>query len=272
MLLREDFPPLGTAEVDLSGRAFVEFVPLDIAYSVQVSIGFCKDPQRHPRCLDFTELPPQYLANPYERLGASLQSFDQNGKPLANNQIVRFIVDGQDTTVLLLQGITTITSQEKIDVIELQIVADKKVTAEALDASGTAILGKVNVASGSTIQHIRLEGSGLHDAKISIDGGAYLLSACIDGAALRQLREIEVTALAGGFEVERAVVTGGEGDVVTVSLAADIIDRIHLSSGFASLIDLCWSSALADARSGWRPVAGVKQPIALPARAVRPFR
>src|SRR5436305_13029575 len=59
LVLRDDFPDPGVMEFDLDGRAFIEFLPLEIAKSVKLKIGFRKDPHKRPRCLDFTQLRPQ---------------------------------------------------------------------------------------------------------------------------------------------------------------------------------------------------------------------
>src|SRR2546430_873019 len=89
LMLRDDFPDPGVAEFDLNGRTFIEFLPLEIAYSVELKIGFRKDPQKRPRCLDFTQMRPQFLANPYERLGVLIQTLDREQKPIPNNEIVQ---------------------------------------------------------------------------------------------------------------------------------------------------------------------------------------
>lgn len=266
LVLSDDFPNPGVAEFDLDGRAFINFLPLEIAYSVELKIGFRKDPQKRSRCLDFAKMRPQFLANPYERLGVLIQTVDREQKPIPNNEIVQTEVAGQETTALLLAALTQIKTEEKVDIIDIRLVGPKKVSVQALDSAGKQVQGKLVVEPGATVQHYRLEGDGLHDTRVSLDGFGYLLTVCLDGAELSQLAEIPVTAFAGGLEVAQIVVTGGPGEVVTAALAGDIIDEVHISGGSASLIDLCWASAVKDARSGWRPVDGVKQPIALPVR------
>jgi hypothetical protein len=264
LVLREDFPAPGVAEIGLEGREFVEFLPLEIAHSVELKIGFRTPPQKRERCLAFTQMRPQFLANPYARLGISIQTLDRKGKPLPHNEIVRTDVAGQETTALEIAASTKIEIQTKVELIELSLVGPEMVAVQAVDSAGNIVLGKRVDEPGSPVQRYRLEGDGLQHTVIALDGSAYLLTVCVDGEKLRPLAEIPITTFAGGLEVAQVVVNGGAGDVVTATLAADIIDKVHIGSGPASLIDLCWTSVVKNAQSGWSPVDGVKQPIALP--------
>jgi len=260
----DDFPATGVAEFDLTGRTFIEFIPLQIAYSVEIQIGFKKNQQRHPRCLDFTQMRPQSLANPYQRLGIEIQTLDGSLKSTPYNEIITTSVTGHATSTMLLGALTLIKTDEKVDVIDIRLISPKKAVVHALDSAAKKIFGKLSIEVGSQVQHYRLEGNGLHDARISLDGSAYLLAVCVDSAALRQITELSVKGFAGDNQVAQVIVAGAEGDVVTASLTCDIIDKVRISGGFASLINLCWTNAVRDAQSGWRPVNDVKQPIALP--------
>jgi hypothetical protein len=237
---------------------------LEIANSVEVKIGFRKDAPKRPRCLDFTHLRRQILANPCERLGVLIETLDREQRPIPNNEIVETVDAGQQSAALRLGASTQIKTQEKVDIIEIRLLAPTKASVQALDSAGKTVPGMLVAEPGSQVQHFRLEGDGLHDTRVSLDRSGNLLAVCVDGAQLRQIAEIPVTALAGGSEVAQVTVTGGAGEVVIASLSGDIIDKVHISEGYASLIDLCWASALRDAQSGWRPVEGIKQPIALP--------
>jgi hypothetical protein len=264
LVATDDFPAAGVAEFDLAGRTFIEFIPLQIAYSVEIQIGFRKNPQRHPRCLDFAQMRPQSLANPYQRLGIDIQTLDGAQKPTPHNEIVTTSVTGHATSAMLLGALTLIKTDEKVNVIDVWLISAKKAVVQAQDSAAKKILGKLSIEVGSQVQHYRLEGNGLHDTRISLDGPGYLLAVCVDSDALRQITELSVTAFGGGKQVAQVIVAGAEGDVVTASLSGDIIDKVQISGGFASLINLCWANAIRDAQSGWQPVDGVKQPIALP--------
>jgi hypothetical protein len=100
LVAREDFRPTGVAEFDLTGRTFREFITLQIAYSVELQIGFRKNPQRHPRCLDFAQMRPQSLASPCHCLGIDIQTLDRAQKPVPHNEIVRTNVAGHATSAI----------------------------------------------------------------------------------------------------------------------------------------------------------------------------
>src|SRR5690606_21158282 len=65
--------------------------------------------------------------------------------------------------------------------------------------------------------------------------------------------------------VASEVVTGRPGDVRSVVLTADAIDRIDIGPGEAALIDLCVTSVRAGARTGgWDRLEGFEYPLCLP--------
>jgi hypothetical protein len=264
LVLRDDFPPSNRVEFDLDSREYLEFLPHQLAHAVDIQIGFRKGDAKHSRCLPFTEMRAEALPNPYARLGVLLETYDRKKKSNPGNQVVQIKVGGVSTSAFLLVANATVKTEENIRAMEIKLVGSKKVRIQSTDSAGNKVLGKLISNPNDPIQVYRLEGEKLQGTSISVEEESYLISICIEGKELDQYVEIPVTAYLNGFEVDRVVLTGIQGDLASASLKSDAIDRIRISGGLASLIDLCWSSVFQDAQAGWKPLEEVKQPITLP--------
>ncbi len=262
LVLRDDIPPQGRCEIDLGDRGFVEFLPLELSYAVDLAIGFRKQEGNRRRCLDFTAMRPQVLPNPYQRQRMLLVTFDANNQPNPSNQMAQTGGDG----AFLLTGRCSIKTEEIVGAIELRIVGPSEIETQAFDGAGNRVEGKLVSSPGQAVQVYRLEGIGLHDATMAHKGEAFLLSVCLEGDDLAPWVEIPVTAFLGESEVAQVVMAGLAGDVASASLRADAMDRIRIASGPASLVELCWSSVFEGAQRGWEPVDKIVQPITLPVR------
>ena len=267
LLLRNEFPDVNLVEFDLKERGYLEFLPLEKAYAVDIRIGFQKTDEKRPRCIDFGGMRPQVLANPYERIGFALISQNREGTPNPLNEIVSVEVNGgHETSAFLLTERTAIKIDETVDLIDLWLVGPENLEVTAVDGVGNPVIADLIVTPATTVRQDRLKGPALHEIFVALKGFGYLLRICAEGADLSTITEIAVTARSGTAQVAQVVATGKPGDLVDVSLTSDAIDRIHIGSGLASLVELCWASALKDATSGWRPVEELKQPITLPVR------
>lgn len=267
LVIRDDFPPPGLVEFDLGGREYLDFIPSELAYEVDIIIGFRGNERDRRTCLSFTEFPPQKLPNPYERSPFSIRTIGPDKKPNPFNQIVKVEADEREVSAFLLSSRNEIKLDAPADVVELWIVGPERIVVRGADSTRRAVAGKrVPTAANSNVQHFRVEGSGITGLTIAVEGAAYLLAICAEGKDLRPVQTATITAYSGGFEVDKVVVTGHPGEMVPAVLRNDAIDRVRMTGENASLVELCWSSVFADATKGWEPVPKIKQPITLPVR------
>ena len=265
LMLLNDFPLAQQVEFDLAFREYLEFEPSELARIVDINIGFRKILEDAARCLHFANKQPAVVQNPYSDQEVSLETLDQNRISTAENQIVQIEAEGALASAFVLGSLSIVKIEKDIRIMEVTVVGPEKVVIRANDGDGNEIEGKlISDPQESPLQVYRLEGEGIQDTLITSETETYLLSICFEGRELGNLIEIPATAYQKGIEVARVVVSGKGGDVVPASLRADAIDKVIISSGSASLVDLCWTAVSQDAQRGWKPVVDI--PITLPVR------
>ena len=263
---REDFPPPNAVDLDLDGRGYVEFVPLEKAFAVRVTVGFRADPQLPERFLQFATSRPEVVPNPYERLGLTIAVTAEDGTSDPVNQIVETGAAGGDGSALLLTGRTVITFDGPADVVELVLTSRSKTLVTGRDGSGGDVAGELLSPPSAPIQRYRVAGQALGEIIVTAEEPALLQTLLAEGAGLTQLTELTFTAYSIGQPIAETTLAGKPGETVSATLRADAIDRVRTESGPVSLIDLCWSSVVDNAVREWQPLKGIAQPIALPVR------
>jgi hypothetical protein len=91
-----------------------------------------------------------------------------------------------------------------------------------------------------------------------------LCSDTFGGADANANSTVTVNAFAGVRPVSVVNVNGQPGQVVSVTLEADDLDRVEVSPGPASLVDLCYVPFAQYATLGWEPLDDFSYPMGLP--------
>jgi hypothetical protein len=269
LVLTDSFPAIGTVELDLSGRTFVNFQmdPTLPNRSVDVKIGFVAD------------FPP-VVGGPGTGTGGGPLSGGLGGgaatigvcgcgcahdaiRPVVERVVAvgpgqyraTFGYDNEGTASISMavgaenrffpdpgsRGQPTLfLAGRRAEVFSIVFdgrpltwrLGGNSVTVSAADANGSA---------GGT------NGGGTNGGSTSADG-------------------IVVTAFNNGSAVAARIVSGRAGDVVTVTIAFEAIDAISVTSGPARLVDVCATRVTDGIGQGWTPVPNFPQPMLLPIR------
>lgn len=263
---REDFPPTNAVELDLDGRGYLEFLPLQKAFVVKVQVGFRADPHLPDRFLQFATSRPAVVPNPYERLGFTIAVTAADGTSNAVNEIVENGAAGNYGSALLLTGQTVIAIDGAADMVELALTGRGKILVSGRDGSGAEVAGQLLSPADAPVRRYRVAGQALGEITVTSGESALLQSIFAQGTGLTQLTELTLTAYSLDRPVVETTIAGKPGEIATATLRADAVDRVRVKSGPASLIDLCWSNVVDNAVRQWQPLTGITQPIALPVR------
>ncbi|MEO6156683.1 MAG: hypothetical protein ABIQ39_03535, partial [Ilumatobacteraceae bacterium] len=265
LVLRDDFAPGGAPEFDLSERTFLEFLPLGMVHRFSVAIGFRETDRQGSRCLRFQHLGPSHVPNPYKRLGFLVQSISDSREP-PGLEVVRFELGGGTTSCLALLQQTFIEVDEPFQEAEIRLVSRAPVEMLAFGSFAEEVASTLISDPADELQVHRLTGNALGQIQIRAKQELALLEVCVTGNNLSTIEQVELTAFAGAMTTAQHVVAGRPGEVVSIDIDADAMDRLRISAGIANLIELCSFSVEGGATQGWKPVDRIVQPIALPVR------
>lgn len=265
LVLRDDFAPGGSPEFDLSGRNFLEFLPLGAAHRFSVSIGFRAPERQGSRCLRFEHRRPSKVRNPYQRLGFLVYSVSERREP-STLEIIRVEVGDRTVSCLSLHEHTQVEVEEPFEEAEVRLVSREPVEIVAFGTFGREVASTLVSDPSDELQVHRLTGNALTHFHVRAQHEVSLLEVCVEGSDLSTIEEIELTAFAGTMTAAHGVVTGRAGEVVSVELDADAMDRLRISGGNANLVELCYFDVESGSTRGWVPVDRIVQPIALPVR------
>jgi hypothetical protein len=270
LILTEDFPPPGMAEVDLDDRSYVRYDAFnDVVHWVEATIGFRK-PERpndsKRTCVDFRREKPRTVDNPLTRQEARFLAFDGEGKPLPTARIAS--VAGNVGWSFGVRGAIQLPCvANQVQLVLAHGARAPKIV--ALDSSGNPVDTATMSSNGP--ETVTLSGEGIRSIGIDApQAETVVLRVCWtcgrDGEGNRddEIR-IPLQAHLDDVLVDSDVAVGKPGDVVRVRLTADAIDRIDIGSGPAALIDLCVVSVRAGARGApWELLDDLQYPICLP--------
>ena len=168
---------------------------------------------------------------------------------------------------LSLHEQTKIEVEEPFEGAEVQLFSRQPVEIVAYGTSGREVVSTLVSDSSDGLQVHRLTGHALTHFEIRAKHEVSLLEVCVEGNDLLPIEQIEVArAFWKAMTVARDVVAGRPGEVVSVELDADSMDRIRISGGNANLVELCYFDVESGSTRGWVPVDRIVQPIALPVR------
>jgi len=266
LALRDDFPPAGVPEFDLAGRDYLEFLPLRPSHRFYVSIGFRGSERQGKRCLRPGLETRAQVPNPYQRAGFDLRSISDGQQPQPL-EIAQVTAGAATLRCLRLNAETDITSAEPFDLARLRLVGGEGVEVVAQGKDGGKALGKLMPAAAGAVQVFQITGTALTHITIRAKRDVALLDLCVEGGRVSSYSEIEITGHWGQADVARNLAAGKPGDVVTLEVNADVMDRIRIRGGPAKLIEICYADIESGAGRGWLPLEKLVQPIALPVRA-----
>lgn len=261
LVVCDDFPAKGRAELNLDGRRALRVELKEPAWRVTATIGFRENPSQ---LQDATEnfiggLPAGYpLPNPLQR---SLQftSYDAGGKLSAGMKTA-----GPPSALIPAQGllfgaklVIVFPPSARNVVIEVTGAA----AATAFDPDGHAI--PAGVQSGAS-PYPKFDGP---VARVEITGTP---EAVIVRRVLWQsptpgaTTEVRLTSYSGTAVVGQQRLAGAAGQVLSATFSFDGITAVEIAGAPAALIDLCATSILTGATAGWAAVPGLTLPIGLP--------
>lgn len=310
LVFTDDFPPPGTAEVDLANRAHLRFdlTAGTLGARAEVTIGFRERSELHRHCVSFERDEPGEVDNPLARGGIELEAADGDGSLRPTGRVMR-IGDsiGWDTG---FHALIVLPCEAEFVTLTMETGA-MEAKLEAVDANGDVVA--TAAVSGPGPEQIELHGDGSRIVAVRIDAPSdetivtEVCWRCTDGkdgddeprdletphqlrrperemtldALLRErirraavtpgrrwlarTKALNVRLLLGGQVMAQASVTGGPGDFVTATLAADGFDAVELDGHpDAALIDLCVEDTRSGIGGGWEEIKGFQYPLCLP--------
>lgn len=265
------FPPPFRFEFDLANRnrLWFDLPPGEPALRATVKIGFHRDAER---CVTFDPDSAGFEPNPLLVDGTSFETQDASGQFEQQNQIVPSPGGtGLDTSHQLTVTLPCPATDVRLRTINH--AGPGKIS--ALNLSGVKVDEGV-LAPGITTS--TLTGDAITAVVLfSPDSETTLIEVCFDCSSPSDSRgddrdtatvgqqTVELTARLEGIPMATATATGSPGDVVTVELAADAMDRVEMTSAAASLIDICFDFARAIlTNSPWEKLDDFPYPLCLP--------
>jgi hypothetical protein len=263
LVLTDDFPPTGTVEIDLSGRAFVSFKlnPGQSSRLINVSIGFVADfpPAGSP---PGTGKGPGDHSGGLGGTGATTGACGCGCSHAAIKPVVERVValgPGQYRATFGYDNTGSVP-------VSMPVGAENRFFPDPQDRGQPTMFLSGRRAEAFSVVFDgrplvwRLAG---HTVTVSAadvvgSGGGGIGDGSGDGIVL--------TALVAGAVVAIKVVSGRASQVVTTPLAFEGIDEVRVSSGPARLVDVCVVSTADSLGQGWAPVPNFPQPMPLPVR------
>jgi hypothetical protein len=270
LVLTDNFPPIGTVEIDLSNRQFVSFQmdPGAPSRRVDVSIGFMSDfpPGGGGPGIGGSGGPPS------GGLGGSAAMVGICGCGCAHDA-VRPIVE---RVVAIGQGQYRATfgyDNEGTASISMAVGAENRFFPDPASRGQPTLFlaGRRSdvfsvVFDGRPLTW-RLAGNTVTVSAADAQGGTGGGTGGTGTGTGGSPDGIVVTALRFGVPVATAVVAGRAGNVVKASLIFDAIDEVIVSSGPARLVDVCAFAVTDSLGQGWAAVPNFPQPMALPVKS-----
>ncbi len=276
LTLTDDFPDPGIPEVDLrDGPVRCTLTPGRVARAARVRIGLRES--ESGACVGWQKEREHERDNPTTERDVRFEVFDDTATSAPRQRIwTQRLRGGGSVTGLDCGFALEVALAAPADAVRLHLVHfAEPATVDALDASG-AVVDRARMSNGAgepewlvlrgDIQTIRIDAPADETILIELCRGEEEAEEGPDGRLRRHRRGITVTASWRGEAMVSDVAAGAAGDVVEVVLAADAIDAVEVGSGDAALVDLCVQLIGADAHRRWRPLPGVRHPIALPVR------
>lgn len=265
LVLTDDFPAAGVAEIDLRARTYVRF-SLDAgqsAYRAEARIGFRR---RHGdrTCIDFRPRAGFVGPNPLIEADTTFEVRRHDGSPAAQTQVIQ-----QGNLAGLNCGHRLdISLPCKASAVELRLAHfSSPGRVMALNSAGN-VVATASIPPQPGVPHV-LHLAGQSIVRVVVDAPqdeTLLQEICFrcdttnGGAA----EEVTVKALQGDLVILETTAQGAPGQVVSVALEADSITGIEVSGGEAALIDVCFYFVSQNATSGWELVPDFKAPMCLP--------
>lgn len=270
LVVTGDFIPQGAGELDLAERSWLnlELARTDLAHRVDLKIGFRGEDDRKPTCIDLSTIGPGNVLNPLHFNGFDFILAPSRRKPPKFLSLFegvaqpRSIPGGID-----LSGEMEVRFRESTQVGEITATLfDGTCTIQAIKDDGTIVAtARFRRPNDSQPQRLRIVAdTKFSRCRIVVRGGRLAIHRfCYARPSQGEVR-IDVAALDGDVVVASATARGTAGAVVSITLQADRITAVRLSSGSASLVDLCVRPIAFGLYEDWQPVPECPQPLTLP--------
>jgi hypothetical protein len=255
LVLSDDFPPPGAAELDLAERDYLRLtLPAGVlARKVRAKIGF--------KGGNFLQV--GIGPNPRWEPGVKLTAWDRPDAPAPN------------TTVEVINGNPGLRTESRLEIalthasplVELRLtgIRDRQTAPAVIEAfreDGTSAGVAVMLANGQ-VEVFRWQNRRRPIKRLEVRPQERRRHrTCLHQIAFGT--EIQMRALVGNRPVAAVQVAGRSGQTKWATLECDTIEGVEFSSGPATLIDLGYVTVSQDAAEGWETVPGFPYPLCLP--------
>ncbi len=266
----DDFAPAGVPEIELDGRSYVRVAlsAAAVARRVFCTIGFRGDEGERRHCLRFLDRKPDHQSNPRRENDIEFEVREAGGVPAPNTRVVLVTTTQGRWSGLDCGSELTITLPAPVDGVDLLVTQfSKPAIIEAQDSRGARVALVAMRNPSREPEHVSLRGRDIRRVVIHARQNETVLHeicTVVRGARHAGKAAVRVRAYQSSVRVADATAVGSPGDVVTVELHADAIDRVDIERGSAVLIDLCVVPVAQGAADGWQPLRDFPYAMSLP--------
>lgn len=272
LVVRDDFTPFGTGELDLAGRSWLklDLSRTDLAYRVDLTIGCRGETDQQLMCIDLSTLQPGRVVNPLQSDGFTFLFAPSRRNPPKSFNIVGGTALAQRVpNGIELSGEMEVRARESTQIVEVSATLyDGVATLQAISEDGTIVASarfpKMSNPQAEPSQLRLIADTEFSRCRIVVRGGRLVIHRFCYAPPFKADVTIEVDALDGDVVVASATARGTVGALVPLSLQADRITAVRLSSGPAALVDICIRPIALGLYNDWEIVPNCSEPLTLP--------